>query len=143
MPVNTRGAGKPQRFGSQFDWYSGQFKPKGAGNIADIEANRRALGLMPLADYACMMNGKLKHDQRSYSGDEAVEHAFAGMAVLFGPIYSTDTAFHRGGYTLDGRRSYRCPHRCIGPAGRLCRFRVLGPAGLIYLPDDGHRDHHS
>jgi hypothetical protein len=55
-------AGKPQRFGTQFDWYSGQFKPKGAGNIADIEANRQALGLMPLADYACMMNGKLKHD---------------------------------------------------------------------------------
>jgi hypothetical protein len=55
-------AGKPQRFGTQFDWYSGQFKLKGAGNIADIEANRQALGLMPLADYACMMNAKLKHD---------------------------------------------------------------------------------
>jgi hypothetical protein len=55
-------AGKPQRFGTQFDWYAGQFKPKGAGNIADIEANRQALGLMPLADYACMMNRKLKHD---------------------------------------------------------------------------------
>ena len=55
-------AGKPQRFGTQIDWYSGQFKLKGAGNIADIEANRQALGLMPLADYACMMNGKLKHD---------------------------------------------------------------------------------
>ena len=24
-------AGKPQRFGTQFDWYSGQFKSKGAG----------------------------------------------------------------------------------------------------------------
>lgn len=55
-------AGKPQRFGTQFDWYSGQFKPKGAANIADIEANRQALGLMPLADYACMMSGKLKRD---------------------------------------------------------------------------------
>jgi len=55
-------AGKPQRFGTQFDWYSGQFKPKGASNIADIEANRQALGLMALADYACMMNRKSKHD---------------------------------------------------------------------------------
>jgi hypothetical protein len=55
-------AGKPQRFGTQFDWYSGQFKSKGAGNIADIEANRQALGLMPLADYACMMNGRIKHE---------------------------------------------------------------------------------
>lgn len=55
-------AGKPQRFGTQFDRYSGQFKPKGAVNLAEIEANRQALGLMPLADYACMMSGKLKHD---------------------------------------------------------------------------------
>ena len=55
-------AGKPQRFGTQFDWYSGQFKPKGIGNIADIDVNRQALGLMPLADYACMMNNKLKHE---------------------------------------------------------------------------------
>jgi hypothetical protein len=55
-------AGKQQRFGTQFDWYSGQFKPTSAGNIADIEANRQALGLMPLADYACMINGKMKHD---------------------------------------------------------------------------------
>ncbi len=55
-------AGKPQRFGTQFDWYSGQFKPKGVAKIADIEANRLALGLMPLTDYACMMNGKLKRD---------------------------------------------------------------------------------
>jgi hypothetical protein len=58
--------GKPQRYGTQFDWYSGQFKPKGvpkgAGNMADIEANRQALGLMPLSDYACMMNGKLRHE---------------------------------------------------------------------------------
>jgi hypothetical protein len=59
-------AGKPQRYGTQFDWYSGQFNPAGAAtgaaNIADIEANRQALGLMPLSDYACMMNGKLKHE---------------------------------------------------------------------------------
>jgi hypothetical protein len=55
-------AGKQQRFGTQFDWSSGQFKPKGTGNTADIEANRQALGLMPLADYACMMNAKVKRD---------------------------------------------------------------------------------
>jgi len=55
-------AGKQQRFGTQFDWYSGQFKPKGGGDIADINANRKSLGLMPLADYACMMNGKLQRN---------------------------------------------------------------------------------
>jgi hypothetical protein len=55
-------AGKPQRFGTQFDWYSGRFQPKGTVNMADIEANRQAAGLMPLADYACMMNQRLKRD---------------------------------------------------------------------------------
>ena len=55
-------AGKPQRYGTQFDWFSGKFKPKGVVNVADIEANRSAVGLMPLADYACMMNGKLKRE---------------------------------------------------------------------------------
>jgi hypothetical protein len=55
-------AGKPQRFGTQFDWFSGRFKPKGIVNLADIESNRSSLGLMSLADYACMMNGKLKRE---------------------------------------------------------------------------------
>jgi hypothetical protein len=52
--------GKPQRFGTQFDWYSQQFRPKGVVDAADIEANRRALGLMPLSDYACMMSARSK-----------------------------------------------------------------------------------
>jgi hypothetical protein len=51
-----------QRFGTQFDWLSGRFKPKGIVNVPDIESNRSSLGLMPLADYACMMNGKLKRE---------------------------------------------------------------------------------
>jgi hypothetical protein len=55
-------AGKPQRFGTQFDWFSGRFKPKGVVNLAEIDTNRRALDLMSLADYACMMNGKLKRE---------------------------------------------------------------------------------
>jgi hypothetical protein len=55
-------AGKPQRFGTQFDWLSGRFKPKGVVDLVEIDANRRALGLMPLDDYACMMNGKLKRE---------------------------------------------------------------------------------
>lgn len=55
-------AGKPQRFGTQFDWYSGRFKPKGVVNMTEIEANRRQLGLMSLKDYACVMNRKLKRE---------------------------------------------------------------------------------
>lgn len=53
-------AGKAQRFGTQFDWYSGQFKPTGVLDLTAVEESRRAFGLMPLADYACMMNAKLK-----------------------------------------------------------------------------------
>jgi hypothetical protein len=55
-------AGKPQRFGTQFEWNSGQVKLKGAGSISAIEANRQALGLMSLADYSCLMTRKLRQD---------------------------------------------------------------------------------
>jgi hypothetical protein len=52
--------GKPQRFGTQFDWLSGKFNPRDAGDLTAIDARRQEIGLMPLADYACMMNAKLK-----------------------------------------------------------------------------------
>lgn len=52
--------GKPQRYGTQFDWFSGEFKSRDAADLGAIDANRRTLGLMPLADYACMMNARLK-----------------------------------------------------------------------------------
>jgi hypothetical protein len=51
---------KPQRFGTQFNWLSGKFDIRHAGDLSAIDANRRELGLMPLADYACMMTEKLK-----------------------------------------------------------------------------------
>jgi hypothetical protein len=47
---------KPQRFGTQFDWLSGKFPLPDASRAAEIDANRRQLGLMPIADYACRMN---------------------------------------------------------------------------------------
>jgi len=53
--------GRPQRFGTQFDWLSGHFEPRGGGDAAQFDANRRKFGLMPLADYACMMNARLGH----------------------------------------------------------------------------------
>jgi uncharacterized protein DUF6624 len=52
--------GKPQRFGTQFDWLSGKFLLPDAARLTEIDANRRQLGLMPLADYACHMNGWLR-----------------------------------------------------------------------------------
>jgi hypothetical protein len=51
---------KPQRFGTQFDWLSGKFPLPDAARVAEIDANRRRLGLMPLADYACRMNDWLQ-----------------------------------------------------------------------------------
>jgi hypothetical protein len=51
--------GRPQKFGTQFDWFSGHFNPRNAGDLAVIDANREAIGLMPLADYACLMNTRL------------------------------------------------------------------------------------
>jgi hypothetical protein len=47
---------KPQRFGTQFNWLSGKFPLPDAARLTEIDANRRKLGLMPLADYACRMN---------------------------------------------------------------------------------------
>jgi hypothetical protein len=52
---------KPQRFGTQFNWLSGQFERRQAGEIAEIDAHRRELRLMPLTDYACMMIAKSKN----------------------------------------------------------------------------------
>lgn len=51
---------KPQRFGTQFDWLSGKFPLPDPAQVAEIDANRRELGLMPLADYACRMNDWLR-----------------------------------------------------------------------------------
>jgi hypothetical protein len=52
---------EPQRFGTQFDWKSGNFKMRNSGELAQFNANRKQLGLMPLEDYACMMNERLKN----------------------------------------------------------------------------------
>lgn len=51
--------GKPQRYGTQFDWLSGHFSPRGAVDLAEVDARRSEIHLMPLADYACLVNQKL------------------------------------------------------------------------------------
>jgi hypothetical protein len=45
--------GKPQRYGTQFDWFEGDFKLPDASRLKEIDSERRQLGLMPLADYVC------------------------------------------------------------------------------------------
>ena len=46
-------SGKPQRYGTQFDWFGGDFKLPEASRLAEIDRERNQLGLMPLADYVC------------------------------------------------------------------------------------------
>jgi len=50
--------GQPQRYGTQFtprEWAGANFGLPDEASVRGIDANRRALGIMPLADYVCMM----------------------------------------------------------------------------------------
>lgn len=54
---------QPQRYGTQFPakaWLSNHFDLPEGQSVSEIDAHRRELGLMPLADYACMMNSARK-----------------------------------------------------------------------------------
>jgi hypothetical protein len=48
-----KAAGQPQRYGTQFDWFSGRFKLPDPRRLAEIDSERSRIGLMPLADYVC------------------------------------------------------------------------------------------
>ena len=48
-------SGKPQRYGTQFDWFAGDFSLPEQHELAEIDAARAQLGLMPLADYVCTL----------------------------------------------------------------------------------------
>jgi len=50
-----KASGQPQRFGTQFDWRSATFRLPDHDAVNEIDKNRALLGLMPIADYACMM----------------------------------------------------------------------------------------
>jgi hypothetical protein len=45
--------GKAQKYGTQFDWFSGDFQLPEPAKLAHIDSDRGRLGLMPLGDYAC------------------------------------------------------------------------------------------
>lgn len=54
---------QPQRYGTQFPakaWQSNHFDVPEGQSVSEIDAHRHELGLMPLADYACMMNNARK-----------------------------------------------------------------------------------
>lgn len=54
---------QPQRYGTQFPakaWLSNRFDLPEGQSVSEIDAHRAELGLMPLADYACMMNSARK-----------------------------------------------------------------------------------
>jgi len=46
-------SGKSQRYGTQFDWFAGDFALPESAKLAEIDAARAQLGLMPLVDYVC------------------------------------------------------------------------------------------
>ena len=51
--------GKPQRYGTQFSpeaWASSHYGLADEQSVQTVERNRRELGIMPLADYVCMMS---------------------------------------------------------------------------------------
>ena len=51
--------GKPQRYGTQFSpegWTGPHFGLPDEQSVREVEAHRRELGVMPLADYVCMMS---------------------------------------------------------------------------------------
>lgn len=55
--------GKPQRYGTQFSpeaWGRAHFGLPDDAAVQAVEANRRALGTMPLLDYVCMMRDARK-----------------------------------------------------------------------------------
>jgi Family of unknown function (DUF6624) len=52
--------GKPQRYGTRFEWQSGEYKLENPGDPARMDTERTALGLMPLADYTCFMREKAR-----------------------------------------------------------------------------------
>lgn len=45
--------GEPQKYGTQFDWTADEFKLPEGSRLAEIDTERKRIGLMPLADYAC------------------------------------------------------------------------------------------
>ena len=47
--------GRPQRYGTQFDWFAGDFALPERRMLAEIDAARAQLGLMPLVDYVCTL----------------------------------------------------------------------------------------
>jgi len=47
--------GKPQRFGTQFDWFAETFEMPEPTTLTAIDGERSRLGLMPLADYVCTL----------------------------------------------------------------------------------------
>ncbi|MGJ9419778.1 DUF6624 domain-containing protein [Massilia sp. CMS3.1] len=54
-----KGQGKPQRYGTQLspeEWGARYFGLQDEASVHAVEANRRALGVMPLADYVCIMS---------------------------------------------------------------------------------------
>jgi hypothetical protein len=47
---------KPQRYGTQFDWFAEEFQLPESSRMAEIDSERSHIGLMSLADYVCTIH---------------------------------------------------------------------------------------
>lgn len=60
--------GKPQRYGTNFEWRDGEMKPARMEDEAHVDERRRAVGLGTLANYACIMRA-MYDSQKSQTRD--------------------------------------------------------------------------
>jgi hypothetical protein len=58
-------SGKPQKYGTQFDWFSGEFKLPELTRLTEIDIARSRLGMMPLGDYICTIRKERENVTRS------------------------------------------------------------------------------
>ena len=59
--------GKPQRFGTQFQGQGENLKPLPIANKAQVDERRRSIGLMSIANYACILHAHYDAPQATMS----------------------------------------------------------------------------
>lgn len=59
-----RAEGKPQRYGTQFDEREGNLVPAPIADPSHVDQRRRALGLISLANYACVIHAAYRPDNQ-------------------------------------------------------------------------------
>jgi len=77
--------GRPQLYGTQFDWFDGALSPAPIADHEDIEVRRAAVGLPPLADVTSMLRKRAVEEGDSPPADlETRKAAFEDWARKVG-----------------------------------------------------------